>query len=85
MKPLESAQFQLELTLDDHQDAEVLYKSIKPEITSAPSSRTHSTLELHGNIIKLRVKAKDSTSLRAAINSYMRWITLSHEVINLEK
>jgi KEOPS complex subunit Pcc1 len=85
METLNSLEFQLELLMDSSKEAEILYKSIKPEIISSPSIRTESTLKIFKKKVILKVKAQDSTSLRAAVNSYMRWIILSNQVINLEK
>jgi len=65
-------------------DAEVVLKSIEPEIQTAPSERTSVEVDLDENILKLIVDAEDTPSLRASVNSYLRWILLSCEVNELK-
>lgn len=65
-------------------DAEVVLKTIEPEIQSAPSDRSSVTLNLNGNTLNLVIDAEDTPSLRASINSYFRWIILSCDVQNLK-
>jgi KEOPS complex subunit Pcc1 len=80
---LQGVEIQLEVELDNHKEAEIIYESLKPEIKSSNSSRTLSQMEVEGKTIILEVKAKDSTSLRASVNSYLRWINLSCQIIRL--
>lgn len=80
---LESVKAEFEMEFENPWEAEVILKSLEPEITSAPSQRSSMNLKLVNNILKMEIDAADVTSLRAAINSYLRWIRLSYDVIKL--
>ncbi len=80
---LESVKAEFEMEFENPWEAEVILKSLEPEITSAPSQRSSTNLKLVNNILKMEIDAADLTSLRAAINSYLRWIRLSYDVIKL--
>ncbi|MDD3985008.1 MAG: KEOPS complex subunit Pcc1 [Methanobacterium sp.] len=74
-----------EIEFKTNNEAEIVLKSIKPEINGSPSDRTSVNMNVHGNILKITVDAIDTPSFRASLNSYLRWIKLSYEVINLKK
>ena len=80
---LESVKAEFEMEFENQWEAEVILKSLEPEIASAPSQRSSTNLKLVNNILKMEIDAADVTSLRAAINSYLRWIRLSYDVIKL--
>jgi KEOPS complex subunit Pcc1 len=80
---LESVKAEFEMEFENPWEAEVILKSLEPEIASAPSQRSSTNLKLVNNILKMEIDAADVTSLRAAINSYLRWIRLSYDVIKL--
>ena len=80
---LESVKAEFEMEFENQWEAEVILKSLEPEIASAPSQRSSTNLKQMNNILKMEICATDVTSLRAAINSYLRWIRLSYDVIKL--
>ena len=80
---LESVKAEFEMEFENPWEAEVILKSLEPEIASAPSQRSSTNLKLVNNKLKMEIDAADVTSLRAAINSYLRWIRLSYDVIKL--
>ncbi|MDP3065681.1 MAG: KEOPS complex subunit Pcc1 [Methanobacteriaceae archaeon] len=84
MEILKGVEIQLEIELKTPKEAEIIFEAIKPEIASAPSSRTRSNISIQGKKLNLEVKASDSTSLRASINSYLRWIMLAAKIIGLK-
>jgi tRNA threonylcarbamoyladenosine modification (KEOPS) complex Pcc1 subunit len=45
--------------------------------------RTDVSIDLCGNLLTLRVIANDLSALRAGINSYIRWLNLAMETVNL--
>lgn len=80
------ADMQLKIEFEDSKQASIVMKALKPELNSSPSERATVELTLEkGNIMDVNIKASDATSLRAAVNSYLRWIMLSVDVINVEK
>lgn len=75
---------ELKIKFERLNDAEVVFKTIEPELQSAPSDRSSVNLSLQGNTLKLVIDAEDTPSLRASVNSYLRWIILSCNVQNLK-
>jgi KEOPS complex subunit Pcc1 len=75
---------EFKIKFESIKDAEVVFKTIEPELQSAPSDRSSVNLDLQGNILKLMIDAEDTPSLRASVNSYLRWIILSCDVQNLK-
>lgn len=66
-------------TVDSKKEAIIIVDALLPEITNnIPKTRANVTRS--GNIFFLEVEAKDVSSLRAACNSYLRWITTARSV-----
>lgn len=80
---LQGVEIQLEVELDSRKEAEIIYEALKPEIKFSNSSRTRSWMKIKDKKLILEVQARDSTSLRASVNSYLRWINLSCQVLEL--
>jgi KEOPS complex subunit Pcc1 len=75
---------ELEIEFNTAQEAEIVLKSIKPEINGSPSDRTSVNIDINENTLRITIDAQDTASFRASLNSYLRWIKLSYEVINLK-
>lgn len=82
---IEGVETELEMKFETQQDAMIVLRSVEPEIRTAPSERTSVNLDLSGNVLKIKIDAEDTTSLRASLNSYLRWVKLSYEVLELKK
>lgn len=54
---------------------ESVFKALYPETIRLISRRVSVTLEKTEGAIVLKFNAKDSTALRAALNSYLRWFS----------
>jgi KEOPS complex subunit Pcc1 len=80
---LQGVEIQLEVELDSPKEAEIVYEALKPEIISSNSSQSRSWMKLTDRKLILDIRARDSTSLRASINSYLRWINLSCQILEL--
>jgi KEOPS complex subunit Pcc1 len=81
---LEGVETELEFEFENSKEAEIVLKSIKPEINGSSYDRTSVNMNIRDNTLKIFIKAPDSASFRAALNSYLRWIKLSYDVINLK-
>ncbi|HIE13978.1 TPA: hypothetical protein EYP70_01760 [Candidatus Bathyarchaeota archaeon] len=64
------------LTFPSEKVTALIYKSIKPETESAPTLRSKVSITKAERTITLTFQARDTTALRAAVNSYLRWIML---------
>lgn len=81
---LERVEMQFQVEFEDTKQAEIVLKAIEPELVSSPSERSTVNLDLRGNLLCVDIQAKDTTSLRASVNSYTRWILLSLDVIDVK-
>ena len=81
----EHVKAEFKIKFDSSADAKVVLKSIEPELQTAPSDRSSVKVKLDGNTLKLIIDAEDTPSLRASVNSYLRWIILSCEVNQLNR
>lgn len=75
---------EFKIKFDTIEEAEVVLKTIEPELKSAPSDRSSVTTKLNAETLYLIIDAEDTPSLRASINSYLRWIILSCEINDLK-
>lgn len=84
MKALKQVEAQFEIEFDSQEEAEIILSAIKPEISDLPSERTMTEIKRQNKVLTIDIKAQDSPSLRASLNSYIRWVILSQQVIKLE-
>ncbi len=63
--------------------AEAVYRALKPETKHSIGPRSKVTIVLEGKSLQIAVSAKDISALRAAINSYLRWVSGSAELIQV--
>lgn len=82
-KILNSIETMFSIELDNSHDAEIVYNSIKPEVSFARNERSTTEIELNDNTITIKIFSYDVVSLRASINSYVRWIKLSTEILKI--
>ena len=54
--------------------AKIIYSSITPEIEDIPSRRTSVSMRLIDEGLSMRIRASDPVALRAALNSFLRFI-----------
>ena len=80
---LNSIETVFSIELDNSHDAEIVYNSIKPEVTFARNERSTTEIELRENTINIEIFSNDVVSLRASINSYVRWIKLATEILKI--
>lgn len=76
---------ELTIEFDNPEEADVVLKSIKPEINGSPSDRTSVDIKTDEKYLIINIEADDSASFRASLNSYLRWIKLSSDILNIEK
>ncbi len=67
------------IIFDSDSSAKIISDSIEPEIKHR-IPKTKVNLKIKGKKLFLEIKAKDISSLRAAINSYLRWINTALNV-----
>jgi KEOPS complex subunit Pcc1 len=68
----------------NEEDAEIIYQSLVVE-SFREIPRTKIELSASDKKLKLVIHAEDLNALRSAINSYLRWINLSINLLELKK
>ncbi|MGC8663369.1 MAG: KEOPS complex subunit Pcc1 [Thermoplasmata archaeon] len=66
----------------DSENSEIIYEALKVE-GERNIPRTSITIEDGNKSLKITIDASDVNALRAAINSYMRWINLSMKLLEM--
>lgn len=54
----------------------IVLKALEPEAKSSPTFRSRVRVESEGSKLILSFKTSNTSSLRAAINSYLHWIAI---------
>ena len=70
------------IPFNSEEEAKIILKSIFPEIKKKISN-TEIDLYSNKNIIFLEIRSKNTSSLRAACNSYLRWINTAYSINNV--
>ena len=81
--PLESVKSNISVEFESPTQAKIIYDAIILEFETAPDFRSSMTIELDGREILINIDAEDSTSLKASVNSAIKWIKLALEINNL--
>jgi tRNA threonylcarbamoyladenosine modification (KEOPS) complex Pcc1 subunit len=58
-----------------------LLDALTPEAEKPAGTRARAALERESNFLVLKVEAKDTVALRAALNAYLRWIGSAMNVL----
>jgi len=75
VKPSSEMNFKLNVLLHlGEEEARIIYRALLPEVKDVPSRRTSVNLELTKDGIMLSISAADPVALRAASNSFLRFI-----------
>ena len=69
------------LRLSSEKQLTTLLDALAPEASRPVNVRTKAVLERDGNFAVLKVEAKDTVALRAALNAYLRWIGSTVKVL----
>ena len=68
--------------LPSKEQLEIVFKALEPETRSAPTKRSKVKIEKSDQQLILKLEAKDTTALRAALNSYLRWLGLTLTILD---
>lgn len=75
----------LHIRYPSEREAETAYRAIYPETKGTLRYRTKVNVSKSGEYITLTFEARDTTALRASINSYLSWIIALKNVYDLLK
>jgi len=65
----------LRLKFPSKKHSEIIFKALEPEVKKPPTMRSRAFLEKNNSVLILKIEAKDTVALRAAVNAYLRWIS----------
>jgi tRNA threonylcarbamoyladenosine modification (KEOPS) complex Pcc1 subunit len=71
----------LEISLESEHIAKILYSALLPETESIPSERAITSISVKGSSLVVEIIANDLTAMRAALNSYIAWISACMKTI----
>jgi len=60
------------LKLPSEKKLQTVLRSLEPEVSS-PTGRSRASLAREGDFLILKIEARDTVALRAALNAYLRW------------
>jgi len=61
----------------------VVLRAVEPETRSQPTPRSRVQVRGEGETLLITFEASDTVALRAAVNSYLRWISLIHDACSV--
>ena len=71
------AQATVHLKFASEKNLDVVLKALTPETAKSTTSRSHVTVGSMDDALTLEFEARDTSALRAVVNSYLHWISLS--------
>lgn len=77
------ASAKIELTFESAQKAEAVRRALKPEEKLPASARCRTKIRRRKNVLCMEVDAGDTTALRAALNSFLRWAMVARDVTEI--
>lgn len=73
----------IELSFEDRKMSNLVFDALLLESDYNPNERAQASLKNQEKNILLTINAQDTASARAAVNSFLKWINLSIELISL--
>jgi len=67
------------LNFPSERHLEIVLGALQPETKIPPSSRSRVKVEGVGTTLTLSFETSDTSALRAAMNSYLRWVNLIND------
>jgi len=71
----------VEFTCKGVQLADAIERSVRPELLRPPTSRSRVSMTREGETVRMTFEALDISALRAALNSYLRWVSAVESVL----
>jgi len=79
------AQAVIRLNFSSEKQLKVVLEALKPETRAPATRRSRVQVKGEGNSLTLSFEATDTSALRAAINSYLRFASMAINVLRLMK
>jgi tRNA threonylcarbamoyladenosine modification (KEOPS) complex Pcc1 subunit len=82
MAKAKKASAYLELSFPSTKMANVIFTSLKPEEHLPKAAKCRAKITKRKNVLCLEVEAEDTAALRAALNSFLRWVSVARDMVN---
>jgi len=73
----------LELSFPSARIAGAIYGSLKPEELVPEAAKCRAKIMKRKNVLCLEVEAEDTAALRAALNSFLRWMSVALDMVEI--
>ncbi len=71
------------LDLPSEERLKIVLAALEPETKTSISTRSRVKVQGEGSTLRLSIEATDTAALRAAVNSYLRWIGLINNICSV--
>jgi len=71
----------ISINLPSEKLLQTMLEALVPETKKPATSRANVSVEGEGKTLTIRIRARDTSALRATLNSYLRWVALVREMI----
>jgi tRNA threonylcarbamoyladenosine modification (KEOPS) complex Pcc1 subunit len=75
----------LKLKFEEKRQLDAIFRALEPETRVKLASRSKVEIKRQDDYLVLVFEAKDTSALRAAVNSYLRWIRLMKDALDAVK
>jgi len=65
----------MRLKFPSERHLKIVFEALHPEVRKPLTMRSQAKLEKENTFLILKIEAKDTVALRAAVNAYLRWIS----------
>jgi len=72
----------IEIEMDSDSDADIIFRSVEPEVEKKIPKTTVRMMRCGKKLI-LEIESKDTSSLRAACNSFLRWVETAKSITDM--
>lgn len=75
---------EVEILFPTMERGRIILEALRPEVENPPADRSRADMALgEGGWLLLYISATDTSALRAALNSYLRWISAIAKALDL--
>ncbi len=71
----------IRISFESEEYLQTVLKALKPETRRSPSNRSRTEIRKDDGNLRISIEATDTSALRAASNAFLRWIGLTHNVL----
>lgn len=77
------AEITIDIDLSSSKIAETVYRTLLPETKQPSGFRSHVSVKLQGKKLELHILADDIVALRAASNTFLRFVAVAVKTVNV--